>query len=69
MEKCPDPNNGEPWSVALARRNGESDDEIKSKLVCKYHVDKSQYSVDQLIEEPRQLCAKFIFPAKTSKCV
>lgn len=67
MEKCPDPNNGQPWSVKTARDNGESEASIKEKLVCKYHVDKSKYDVDELTEPKKELCARYILPAKTSK--
>lgn len=66
VEKCPDPNNGKPWSVNIARQSGESEDEIKQKLVCKYHVKRENYTVDQLIDPKQELCGRYILPAKTS---
>ncbi|ODN04010.1 Choline transporter-like protein 4 [Orchesella cincta] len=65
VEKCPDPDNGEPWSVTKAKQRGDNEETIKRVLVCKYGVDKSKFTVDQLVEPKRQLCASYILPAKT----
>lgn len=51
------------------RSKRTSDKDIKIKLICKYGVDKESQTVDELIAEPKQQCAKFIIPSKTSELI
>ncbi|XP_021948484.1 choline transporter-like protein 4 isoform X3 [Folsomia candida] len=67
VKECPDPNDGQPWSVKMEIAKKTTENDIKQKLICKYDVDKSTQTVAELIALPKQQCAKFIIPSKTQQ--
>ena len=63
MKECP----SEAWSYTYGKTLRQSEAEMKEKLICRYGVDKSKYTVQELVDEKKQLCASYILPSKSSE--
>ena len=63
VKECPT----EAWSYTYASTIRQSEAEMKEKLICRYGVDKSKYTVAELVDAKKQLCASYILPSKSSE--